>query len=87
MLRPVRPEPSPTNLVAVTTPVELILPTETLSAGEVLKLRDEAYKKYHNYKPFLNLIEKKFGIKATSNIKEMSKITLKRKIFNNETNK
>ena len=29
------------------------LPTDTLSASEVLQLRDEAFKKYHNYKPFL----------------------------------
>ena len=35
----------------------------------------------------LNLIQKKFGIQAANNIQEMSKITLKRKIFNNETNK
>lgn len=63
------------------------LPTETLSAAEILKLRDEAYKRYHNFQPFLNLIQKKFGVKAANNIQEMSKITLKRKIFNNETNK
>ena len=55
------------------------LPTDTLSASEVLQLRDEAFKKYHNYKPFLRLIEKKFGKKASENIKEMSKLTLKRK--------
>ena len=32
------------------------------------------------YKPFLNLIEKKFGKKAAENIVEMTKIKLKRKI-------
>ncbi len=63
------------------------LPTETLSASEVLQLRDEAFKKYHNYKPFLELIKKKFGNKASDNIKEMSKLTLKRKIFSNEKSK
>ena len=39
----------------------LPLPTEKLSAKEILKLRDDAFIKYHNYEPFLNLIEKKFG--------------------------
>jgi len=43
-------------------------------------LRDEAFDKYHTHKPFLNLIEKKFGKKAAENIVEMTKIKLKRKI-------
>jgi len=43
-------------------------------------LRDDAFDKYHNHKPFLNLIEKKFGKVAADNIVEMTKIKLKRKI-------
>ena len=58
----------------------LPLPTEKLSAKEIITLRDEAFNKYHNHKPFLNLIEKKFGKEAVKNIVEMTKITLKRKI-------
>ena len=58
----------------------LPLPTEELSAKEVITLRDEAFDKYHNYKPFLDLITKKFGSKAAENIVEMTKIKLKRKI-------
>ncbi len=58
----------------------LPLPTEKLSAREIITLRDEAFDKYHNHKPFLNLIEKKFGKKAANNIVEMTKIKLKRKI-------
>tara|TARA_Y100000591_G_scaffold56030_1_gene44593 strand:- start:10601 stop:12145 length:1545 start_codon:yes stop_codon:yes gene_type:complete len=58
----------------------LPLPTETLSAKEVITLRDEAFDKYHNHKPFLKLIENKFGKKAAENIVEMTKIKLKRKI-------
>ena len=58
----------------------LPLPTEELSAKEIITLRDEAFDKYHNYKPFLKLIEKKFGKKAAQNIVEMTKIKLKRKI-------
>ena len=58
----------------------LPLPTEKLSAKEIIILRDEAFNQYHNHKPFLNLIEKKFGKEAVKNIVEMTKITLKRKI-------
>ena len=57
----------------------LPLPTEKLTAKEIISLRDEAFDKYHNHKPFLNLIEKKFGKKAAENI-EMTKIKLKRKL-------
>ena len=58
----------------------LPLPTEKLTAKEIISLRDEAFDKYHNHKPFLNLIEKKFGKKAAENIIEMTKIKLKRKL-------
>ena len=58
----------------------LPLPTEKLSAKEIITLRDEAFNRYHNHKPFLQLIEKKFGKKAAENIIEMTKIKLKRKI-------
>ena len=33
-------------------------PTETLSAKEVITLRDEAFDKYHNHKPFESNREK-----------------------------
>ena len=58
----------------------LPLPTEKLSAGEIISLRDDAFNKYNNHRPFLNLIEKKFGKAAVENIVEMTKIKLKRKI-------
>jgi len=59
----------------------LPLPTETLTAKDVISLRDKAFHEYHNHKPFLELIEKKFGKKAAENILEMAKIKLKRKIL------
>ena len=59
----------------------LPLPTETLTAKDVIFLRDKAFHEYHNHKPFLELIEKKFGKKAAENIVEMTKIKLKRKIL------
>ncbi len=58
----------------------LPLPTEKLTAKEIITLRDEAFDKYHHHKPFLALIEKKFGKKAAENIVDMTKIKLKRKI-------
>ncbi len=58
----------------------LPLPTKKLSAREIITLRDEAFNKYHNHKPFLNLIENKFGKEAAKNIVDMTKIKLKRKI-------
>ena len=59
----------------------LPLPTDQLSAKDILKMRDNAYTEYHNYKPFLKLISKRFGKKAVENILKMSKIKLKRKIL------
>ena len=58
----------------------LPLPTETLTAKEIITLRDDAFNKYHSHKPFLALIQKRFGKKAVENISEMIKIKLKRKI-------
>ena len=58
----------------------LPLSTDKLSAKEIITLRDEAFNQYHNHKPFLNLIEKKFGKEAANNIVDMTKIKLKRKI-------
>ena len=57
------------------------LPTENLKPYEILKFRDDAFKKYFDYEPFLKKIEKKFGKKARQNISEMNRITLKRKIL------
>ena len=59
----------------------LPLPTKQLSAKEIIILRDEAFNKYHSHKPFLKLIENKFGKNAVQNIIEMSKVKLKRKII------
>jgi len=57
------------------------LPTETLKPEEILEYRDKSYINYHTYKPFLEKIEKKFGKKAIANIKDMTKVNLKRKIL------
>ena len=57
------------------------LPTDSLKPEEILEFRDKSYKNYHTHKPFLSKIEKKFGKKAIDNIKDMTKVTLKRKIL------
>ena len=57
------------------------LPTQALTAEEILEYRDKSFKNYHTYKPFLEKIEKKFGKKAIDNIKDMTKVDLKRKIL------
>jgi len=57
------------------------LRTKTLSGAEVLKFRDDAWHTYFSHKPFLDLVENKFGIQSRQNVEEMSKIQLKRKIL------
>ena len=57
------------------------LPTESLSAAEILKLRDEKFNEYHSHPKFLERIEKKFNKQAAENILEMTKIKLKRRII------
>ena len=57
------------------------LPTDALKPEEILEYRDKSFKNYHTYKPFLAKIEKKFGKKAVDNIKDMTKVNLKRKIL------
>jgi anaerobic magnesium-protoporphyrin IX monomethyl ester cyclase len=61
----------------------LPLPTETLSAAEVLEFRDKAFDEYHSYPPFLEKVKNKFGQIAVDNINEMLKVKLKRKIIEN----
>ena len=58
----------------------LPLPTETLTASEVLAFRDKAFEEYHLYPPFLKKIQNKFGKTAVDNILDMLKVKLKRKI-------
>jgi radical SAM superfamily enzyme YgiQ (UPF0313 family) len=61
------------------------MPTEYLSAAEVLQFRDEAFTVYHTNRKFLKRIEEKFGATAAQNILEMTKIKLKRKIIEEPT--
>jgi radical SAM superfamily enzyme YgiQ (UPF0313 family) len=62
----------------------LPLPTNTLSAAEILAFRDKAFDEYHSYSPFLEKVKAKFGQVAVDNINEMLKVKLRRKILENE---
>ena len=57
------------------------LPTDTLTAAEVLKFRDDAFIEYHSHPPFLEKVGDKFGSVATDNIRDMLKVKLKRRIL------
>lgn len=59
----------------------LPLRTKHLTSAEVLRFRDEAWHKYFSHVPYLNLIEKKFGINQRNNVEALSKIKLRRKIL------
>jgi len=59
----------------------LPLPTEHLSAADVLRFRDYAFDAYFRNPRYLNSIETKFGQKARSHIEKMTSIRLKRKIL------
>jgi anaerobic magnesium-protoporphyrin IX monomethyl ester cyclase len=59
----------------------LPLPTKHLTAAEVLRFRDNAWQTYFNHKPYLKLVESKFGAQERKNVEEMAKIKLKRKIL------
>ena len=62
----------------------LPLPTETLTAAEILAFRDKAFEEYHLYPPFQERVKAKFGQIAVDNINEMLKVKLRRKIIENE---
>jgi radical SAM superfamily enzyme YgiQ (UPF0313 family) len=57
------------------------LPTETLSSGEVLKFRDQAFNRYFNNKNYLNLVRNKFGAKVVDHIKEVNTVQLPRMLY------
>lgn len=63
----------------------LPLPTEYLTAAEVLSFRDSAFLKYHSDSRFLKRIETKFGPEAVESINEVNKIKLQRDILEEST--
>lgn len=59
----------------------LPLPTQHLSAAEVLSFRDNAHKTYFERPEYLKLIGKKFGAYAVADVLEMNKTTLRRALL------
>lgn len=59
----------------------LPLPTEHISAAEVLKFRDEAFNKYFTNKRYLDLVKTKFGDDVYSHVKKMLEVKLERAIY------
>jgi len=57
----------------------LPLPTRHLSAGEVLRFRDQAFQRYFNDASYLELIRRKFGDDTVAHIREMTAHKLERK--------
>lgn len=58
---------------------QIPLPTEKISAGEVLAWRDSAWQVYFTDPGFLKLLQEKFGQDVVNHIKRLTQITLKRK--------
>jgi len=59
----------------------LPLPTEKLSPAEILEFRDKAFEVYHTDKEFLRKVEVIFGKDAATNVTDLTRIKLKRKIL------
>jgi len=59
----------------------LPLPTETLKSAQVLRFRDEAFMKYYTNADYLEFVKNKFGDEVQRNLSEMTKIQLKRAIY------
>lgn len=57
------------------------LPTHTLTAGEVLTFRDNAWQQYHTSATYLSMMKEKFGGGVEADITAMTKIPLERELL------
>jgi len=57
------------------------LPTEHLTPGQVLEFRDRAYMAYHSSDKFLAKVSERLGDTAVHNIKNMTKVRLRRRLL------
>lgn len=57
------------------------MPTRHLSAADVVRFRDYAWHTYFTHPPYLDYVERRFGVEQRRNIEDMTKIRLKRKIL------
>jgi radical SAM superfamily enzyme YgiQ (UPF0313 family) len=57
------------------------LPTQHLSAAQVLRFRDQAWQSYFTNPAYLDLVERKFGAEQRRNVESMSRIKLRRRLL------
>jgi len=57
------------------------LPTEHLTAAQVLEFRDYAFDTFFKNPKYLDMIERRFGLEAKEHIQQMTAIKLKRKLL------
>lgn len=59
----------------------LPLPTEKVSAAEVLRFRDHAFDRYFSTKRYLDMVTQKFGWTARKHVEKMASHKLRRKVL------
>lgn len=57
------------------------LPTNHLSAAQVLRFRDQAWQTYFTHPDYLRLVESRFGDRERKNVEGMASVPLKRKLL------
>lgn len=57
------------------------LPTEELTAAQVLAFRDEAWQAYFTNPDYLRLVEARFGAPQRANVEAMAKVPLRRRLL------
>ena len=59
------------------------LPTERVSAAEVLRFRDSAFHEYFENQFYLDMVAEKFGVETKKHIEQMTKTRLRRGLLEN----
>ena len=59
----------------------LPLPTDHLSAAEVLRFRDESFQRYFESERYLGMVKNKFGEEVVQHVKGMTSIKLRRRLL------
>lgn len=57
------------------------LPTEYLTAAQILRFRDSAFNEFYSSKNYQNMILEKFGEETLRHVRDMLKIKLKRRLY------
>lgn len=57
------------------------LPTDHISAAEVLRFRDDAFHTYFEHPDYLAMVERKFGPSVRDHLREMTRIRLPRRLY------